>query len=198
LGKNVNNDKLIWVDLETTGLDLDDRMHGCIDHCILEVGVHLTDTSFNIIDEGLQIVIHHPAEYMDMKMIPFVKEMHTNNGLLDMVKTSVISTALADMMIVRYLEKHNVPKGVSPICGNSVSFDKNFIAAQMPEFMEFLHYRKIDVSSFKEVARNLMPEVALLVDQLKQHNHGHRALDDIKMSINEMQIYRDHMLKYTS
>jgi oligoribonuclease len=192
-------DILIWIDLETTGLDQDDKMHGCIDHCILEIGLHLTDSNFNLLDEGIQIAIFHPREYIDMKMCDFVKQMHTDNGLLEDVSNSVVSTNIADMMICRYLESHNVPKGKSPICGNNVSFDKNFIAAQMPMLMDYLHYRKIDVSSFKEVSKALSPETALIVNAYKyaddQTNRAHRALDDIKKSIGEMQIYRDYMIK---
>lgn len=126
-------------------------------------------------------------------MNDFVKDMHTNNGLLDDVQRSVISTHLADTMVARYLEEHNVPKGKSPICGNNVGFDKNFINAQMPLLSEFLHYRKIDVSSFKEVTRRLTPLVSSLVDNLKCGPQNHRALDDIKMSIAEMVIYKNEL-----
>jgi oligoribonuclease len=190
--------KLIWIDLETTGLDQDNEMSGCRNHSILEIGLHITDDRFNILDEGLQIAIHHLEEVILSHMSDFVKDMHTKNGLLEDVKKSKLLTPAVDSMVCSYLKSHNVVEGESPICGNNVGFDKNFIAAQMPMLTRYLHYRKLDVSSFKEVAKRVCPEAFHLVQQFKDGNSNHRALDDIKASIREMQIYLDHMLKYTA
>jgi oligoribonuclease len=189
-------DKLIWIDLETTGLDQDDGMRGCIDHDILEIGLHITDLDFNILDEGLQIPIYHIMDDIKSKMNAFVLDMHTKNGLLEDVSRAVCNLSAADLVVTNYLASFDIVPGTVPICGNNVGFDKNFIAAQMPLLTKMLHYRKIDVSSFKEVARNIVPEAFFLAERLKEKDASHRALDDIKMSIKEMVIYRDHMLNY--
>lgn len=191
------SDKLVWIDLETTGLDQDDAMMGCKDHLILEIGLHITDEKFNILDKGLQIPIFHPIDFAMKKMNDFVKDMHYKNGLIYDVQESAIVLSAADSLVCAYLQDHGVVKGKSPICGNNVSFDKNFIMAQMPLLTDYLHYRKIDVSSFKEVAKSIVPEAYEKVKALKDSPSTHRALDDIKYSIAEMTIYRDHMLSYT-
>lgn len=182
---------LVWVDLETTGLDQDFNMMGCIQHKILEIGVHITDGKLNIIDEGLNIVIHHDIDDVLNISSPYVIQMHTNNGLFEKVKESTVSLNDAENIIIAHLKKYGVEKGISPICGNNVSFDKNFINAQMPEIKDFLHYRKIDVSSFKELFKRMQPETEKKV--IKQLSH--RALDDIKESIDELKLYANVMFK---
>jgi len=188
------NNKLVWIDLETTGLDGDNQMEGCRKHKILEVGLHITDEYFNILDEGLKIVIFHPIEYVLELMDDYVLNMHTSNGLLYDIQESAITTSAADSLICAYLTEHGVKPGSSPICGNSVRLDRNFIDAQMPMLAKFLHYRLIDVSSFKEVYKRILPDVYRKADALKLAPSSHRGLDDIKFSIAEMSIYRDHML----
>lgn len=183
-------DLLVWVDLETTGLDCDDNMKGVQTHKILEIGVHITDSNFNIIDEGLQIVIHHDFKTIKPLMVEFVHNMHATNGLLDKVEKSTTSLEQAQQLIIEYIKSFNIAPKSSPICGNNVGFDRNFIDAQMPQFSELLHYRKIDVSSFKEVASRLYPDIAKMIDKKGKH----RALDDIKESIKELKVYQEHML----
>ena len=184
-------DLLIWVDLETTGLDLDNNMHGVHNHKILEVGVMITDYDYNIVDEGFEIIIHHPLESLNSVMNDYVKNMHNSSGLTDKVVNSPFSLEMAEKMVIDYIDSHNVKHGKSPICGNNVSFDKNFIDAQMPNLGKVFHYRKIDVSSIKEIAIRKYPEVANLI--IKKNTH--RALDDIKESITELRTYEDLIFK---
>lgn len=182
-------DLLVWIDLETTGLDCDECMKGVQKHKILEIGVHITDSALNIVDEGLEIIVHQNVDEITKLMVPFVKDMHTKNGLLDRVEASKVTLEQAQMKIVEYLNSFNIEPKSSPICGNNVGFDKNFIDAQMPQVSEFLHYRKIDVSSFKEIVSRQYPEVKKLINKKETH----RALDDIKESITELKIYQSHI-----
>lgn len=183
------NDLLIWIDLETTGLDVDYNMLGVQKHKILEIGMHITDSQFNIIDPGFEIIIHHDKSDLAKVMSDFVLNMHTQSGLLEKVENSTVSLKQAETMMKMYVDSYNIEAKSSPICGNNVSFDKNFLDAQMPEFSQILHYRKIDVSSIKEVVKRLRPEIADLV----QKQGKHRGLDDIKESINELKIYQEHL-----
>lgn len=187
-------DLLVWIDIETTGLDVEDKMQGIQKHKILEIGMHITDSNYNIIDPGFEIVIHHKKEDVEKVLSPYVKEMHEKNGLLKRVESSLYNLKDAEQMMIFYLKQYNVEPKSSPICGNSVTLDANFLNATMPEFMSLLHYRKIDVSSLKEIAARRYPEVASLV----QKKQTHRGLDDIKESISELKIYEEHMFKPSS
>lgn len=178
-------DLLIWIDLETTGLDISDNMHGVHTHKIVEVGMHITDSNFNIIDPGFEVVIHHPKDELAAVMNDFVTNMHTQSGLLDKVEASTISLAQAEQMMIEYVASFNIAPKSSPICGNNVSFDKNFIDAQMPFFAQILHYRKIDVSSIKEIVARQYPDTAAQLDKPNKH----RGLDDIQQSIKELTFY---------
>ncbi len=182
-------DLLIWIDLETTGLDCDNQMKGVQIHKILEIGMHITDSNFNIIDNGLEIIVHHNEKELEGLMAPVVKEMHERNGLLEKVKKSSVSLKEAEKMMLDYVNSFNIEEKTSPICGNNVGFDKNFIDAQMPEFSKFLHYRKIDVSSFKEFAFRQFPEVKELINK----KGSHRALGDIVESIEELRKYQEQI-----
>lgn len=190
---NQNNelrtDLLIWIDLETTGLDVADNMQGVHKHKILEIGMHITDSQFNIIDKGFEIVIHHREQNLKAVMNDFVTKMHTESGLLEKVKNSDYSLKMAEKMMLDYVKSFNIAPKSSPICGNNVSFDKNFLDAQMPEFSKMLHYRKIDVSSLKEIATRVYPDIAALVDK----PYKHRGLDDIQESIKELKFYQQHI-----
>lgn len=185
----MRNDLLVWVDSETTGLYEDFNMQGMHKHKILEVAIRITDSQLNLIDEGLEIVIHHERDDVEVLMNDFVKKMHTKNGLIDKVVASTITLEKAQSMMLAYLEKNGVAPKSSPICGNSISFDKMFLLAQMPDFMAKLHYRTIDVSSFKEIFNRLFPEKKNMV----QKNETHRALDDIIESIQEMKFYQSYL-----
>lgn len=181
----LRTDLLIWIDLETTGLDISDNMRGVHTHKILEVGMHITDAHFNIIDQGFEVVIHHPKEELASVMNDFVTNMHTTSGLLDKIEQSSISLAQAEQMMIDYVAQFNIAPNSSPICGNNVSFDKNFIDAQMPTFAKILHYRKIDVSSIKEIVARQYPETFAQLDKPNKH----RGLDDIQQSIKELKFY---------
>lgn len=189
--KLLRNDLLIWIDLETTGLDLDRQMLGCRKHFILEIGLHITDSNFNIIDDGINLIIKQDTTLIQLISDPKAFEFHKESGLLDLVSTSNLTLIEAEKYILNYLHSYNIQAKSSPICGNNVSFDKNFIDAQMPNLAEFFHYRKIDVSSFKEVFNRLHPENAKIIKKRLKH----RALDDIKESINEFKTYQSLYFK---
>lgn len=191
---NKRKDLLVWIDIETTGLDVEDQMNGIKNHKVLEIGMHITDSHYNIIDTGFEIVIHHERKDLDKVLSPYVKDMHEKNGLLDRVQESTVSIKEAEQMMIQYLEQYDIEPKSSPICGNSVTLDSNFLNATMPDFMSLLHYRKIDVSSLKEIAARRYPEVANLI----QKKQTHRGLDDIKESINELKIYEEHMFRPNS
>ena len=179
-------DLLIWIDLETTGLDVANNMMGMHTHKILEVGMHITDKYFNIIDKGFEVIINHKEADLLAVMNDYVKDMHTNSGLLQKVLNSPFSLRMAEKMMLDYVSEFNIAPGTSPICGNNVGFDKNFIDAQMPEFAKMLHYRKIDVSSVKEIVWRQYPEIAAELEKPNKH----RGLDDIQESIKEMKFYQ--------
>jgi oligoribonuclease len=187
----LRTDLLIWVDLETTGLDVSDNMRGMHNHKILEIGMHITDKDYNIIGEGFEVVIHHEKEEILPLMNDYVVNMHTENGLFDRIEKSTVTLAAAEQMMLDYVNSFSIKHGVCPIAGNNVGFDKNFIDAQMPAFAKVLHYRKLDVSSFKIVAWNNFPEeAAQVVKQMK-----HRGLEDIQESIAELKHYMNTIMK---
>jgi oligoribonuclease len=183
----LRKDLLIWVDLETTGLDIADKLTGAQYHKILEIGIHITDSKFNIIDEGFEVVIHHDVEEAKALTNDYVRNMHISSGLWERVEASTVSLAEAEDMILAYLAKYNVAPKASPICGNSVSLDRNFIVAQMPKFADHLHYSILDVSTLGNIVWRLKPEIGAKVVKTKQHN----ALIDIKESIAEYKTYEE-------
>lgn len=187
----LRTDLLVWVDLETSGLDVADNMTGMHKHKILEIGIHITDKNLNIIDNGFQVVIHHKKEDLIPLMNDYVINMHTQSGLFDRIEESSVSLSEAEQMAVEYIKSFNIKFGSSPICGNSIGFDSNFINAQMPELAKVFHYRKLDVSSFKIIAWNLFPEDAAKVVK----KESHRGLEDIKESIAELKFYRENIMK---
>ena len=169
--------RLVWVDLEMTGLDPET----CT---IVEIATIVTDSDLQIIAEGPSLVIHQTDEML-AGMSPFVRELHTKSGLLDRIRTSPVSLEDAARETLAFLEKHT-PKGVSPLCGNSVWKDRAFLEKYMPNVVSFLHYRMIDVSTIKELVRRWYP--SSLHAPKKQEIH--RALDDIRESIQELSWYR--------
>lgn len=179
------NELLIWIDLETTGFDTDFEGRGCHIHKILEIGLHITDSNLNIIDEGIQIPIYH--DYNDIKdlMDNVVVNMHTKSGLLEDIKKSNFSLEQAEKEVLIYLSQYNIPRKKIPICGNNVGFDKGFIDAQMFKLSDLLHYRKLDVSSFKELFSRLFKNDY----KAPEKGMNHRALPDIKESIKELRSY---------
>ena len=169
---------LIWVDCEMTGLDLDKDV-------LVEIAVLVTDSELNILGEGVDLVIKTTAEQL-AGMNEFVTNMHTESGLITEIPNGVeISKAEAE--IIAYLEKYAPGAGKSPLAGNSVGTDRSFIARDMPLLNSYLHYRTIDVSSIKELARRWYPRVYFAAPK-KTGNH--RALGDIRDSIEELEYYR--------
>jgi len=169
---------LIWVDCEMTGLDLAKDV-------LVEIAVLVTDSQLNILGEGVDLVIHAPQETLD-GMGDFVREMHTASGLITEIPAGVSHSA-AEKTILEYLNKYAPGSGKSPLAGNSVSVDRTFIARFLPEVNNYLHYRTVDVSSVKELARRWYPKVYFAAPK-KTGNH--RALGDIRDSIEELEYYR--------
>lgn len=172
-----STDNLIWIDLEMTGLNPDqDR--------IIEIATIVTDADLNIIAEGPNLVVHQSDELLD-SMDEWCTRQHGESGLTARVKASTISDRDAELATLEFLAKH-VAKGASPICGNSIGQDRRFLVKYMPELEDYFHYRNLDVSTIKELARRWAPEV--LAGVVKKGSH--LALDDIKDSISELQHYR--------
>ncbi|HHF2964207.1 TPA: oligoribonuclease [Vibrio alginolyticus] len=177
-----SDQNLIWVDLEMTGLDPET-------HKIIEIASIVTDSELNILAEGPVLAIHQPEEEL-AKMDDWCTNTHTASGLVERVRNSQISEQDAVAQTIEFLEKW-VPKGASPICGNSIGQDRRFLYKHMPELEEFFHYRYVDVSTLKELACRWQPEV--LNGFTKQGTH--LALDDIRESIAELKYYRGTIFK---
>ena len=172
---------LAWIDLEMTGLDPDL-------HVIVEIATLITDDQLNLIAEGPDLVISATEEQLE-KMDPVVVEMHTKSGLLDEIKASKITLEEAGSQTLSFLMEHITKKGTVPLCGNSIGTDRRFLAKWLPEIENFLHYRSVDVTSIKELGKRWFPKVT---GAAPEKNGGHRAMDDIKASLIELQYYRDN------
>ena len=173
---------LIWIDCEMTGLDLEKDV-------LVEIAVLVTDSDLNVIGEGIDLVIAATPEQL-AGMNEFVTQMHTNSGLITEIPTGT-SVSAAEDQIIKYLESASTVAGKSPLAGNSVSVDRSFIARDMPRLNDYLHYRTIDVSSVKELARRWNAKV-YFNSPAKTGNH--RALGDIQDSIAELAHYRANFL----
>ena len=169
---------LIWIDCEMTGLSL-------LTDALVEIAVLVTDSELNVIGEGVDVVIHATEGQLE-DMNDFVREMHTNSGLITEIPNG-IPMAEAEAKIIAYLESASTVAGKSPLAGNSVGVDRSFIDRDMPSLSAYLHYRTIDVSSIKELARRWYPK-AYFNAPAKTGNH--RALGDIQDSIAELAYYR--------
>jgi oligoribonuclease len=172
-------DQLVWIDCEMTGLDL-------ARDALIEIACIVTDGQLNAADDGVDLVIKPPAEALD-KMPEVVREMHTASGLLDELPSG-ITLAEAQEQVLAYVRSHVREPRKVPLCGNSIATDRTFIARDMPELDAFLHYRMVDVSSIKELARRWYPRAYFASPD--KHG-GHRALADILESIRELQYYRE-------
>jgi len=173
------DNRIVWVDLEMTGLDPSR-------HVIVEVAALVTDAELNIIDEGVDLVVHATdAELAEMD--GFVTQMHSDNGLLDDIKASTVSIEEAEDAVLALVEKHCDPAHPAPLAGNSIATDRTFIKAQMPRLDAALHYRMIDVSTVKELSRRWFPKAYF---NQPQKGMAHRALADIVESIRELDYYR--------
>jgi len=173
------NERLVWIDCEMTGLDLRTD-------ALVEVAALVTDFDLNVLGEGVDIIIKPPVEALD-QMIEFVRNMHVTSGLLDELEGGV-TLAEAEQQVMAYLAEHCPPESRPPLAGNSVATDRGFLARDMPVLDSFLHYRIVDVSSIKELARRWYPR-AYYGAPTKRGNH--RALADIQESIEELRYYRD-------
>ena len=176
-----NPENLIWIDLEMTGLDpLEDR--------IIEIATIVTDKNLNIVEEGPALAIKQSDEMLN-GMDDWCTTQHGKSGLTDRVKNSSISEATAEAVTLAFLDKY-VPRGRSPMCGNSICQDRRFLARWMPELEEFFHYRNLDVSTLKELARRWSPQIS----EGFSKESSHLAMDDIKDSIEELKYYRSTIL----
>ena len=169
---------LIWIDCEMTGLSLEKDV-------LVEIAVLVTDSELNVIGEGVDVVIKATPDQL-AHMNEYVQSMHTSSGLITEIPHG-ITVSEAEGLIISYLEKSSTTAGKSPLAGNSVSVDRSFIARDMPRLNEYLHYRTVDVSSIKELARRWYPK-AYFNAPAKTGNH--RALGDIQDSIAELAYYR--------
>ena len=169
---------LIWIDCEMTGLNLPAD-------ALVEIAVLATDENLNPIGEGVEIVIKPPAAAL-AQMGDFVREMHTSSGLLPLLESGK-SLAEAESMILEYLISSGIPAGKAPLAGNSLWLDRNFIARDLPRVNEYLHYRSVDVSSIKELAKRWYPKAYF---SAPEKSGNHRALGDVRDSIAELAHYR--------
>jgi oligoribonuclease len=172
-------DRLVWIDCEMTGLDLGRD-------ALVEIACLVTDGELAMLDDGINLVIKPPAEALD-QMQDVVREMHTHSGLLAELHAG-ITLAEAQEQVLAYVRSHVPELRKVPLCGNSIATDRSFLARDMPELDTFLHYRMVDVSSIKELARRWYPRAYFASPQ--KHG-GHRALADIRESIKELRYYRE-------
>jgi oligoribonuclease len=177
------NDRLVWLDLEMTGLDT-------TRHVIVEIAALVTDSELQPLDDGIDLIVHQPPSAL-AEMDDFVHTMHTKSGLLPEIEASTLSLADAGAQVLDYVRGH-VAEGTSPLCGNSIGVDRRFLDHQLPELDRYLHYRSIDVSSFKELCRRWFPEV---YKKRPGKQESHRALADVRESIAELAYYRAEMLR---
>ncbi len=176
----ISDQNLIWIDLEMTGLDPET-------HKIIEIATVVTDPQLNVLAEGPVLAIYQP-EFELEKMDEWCTTTHTNSGLVERIRQSTVTEQQAVAQTIAFLEQW-VPKGVSPICGNSIGQDRRFLYKHMPDLEQYFHYRYLDVSTLKELTRRWKPE--LLEGFSKQGSH--LALDDIHDSIAELRYYREHI-----
>jgi oligoribonuclease len=177
-------DRLVWLDLEMTGLDV--RRH-----VIVEIAVLVTDAALEPLGDGLDLVVRTPAAGLEA-MDDFVRAMHTRSGLLDEIESATLPLEEAGARALEYVRAHVPQPQTAPACGNSIGVDRRFLDVQLPELDAYLHYRNIDVSTLKELCRRWYPDVYRARPDKAE---THRALADIKESIAELRYYRDAMLR---
>ena len=175
---NGTSDRIVWIDCEMTGLDL-------VADALVEVAVIVTDSELRVLDGGIDVVIAPPAEAL-AQMNDYVRAMHTSSGLLEELAAGMTLDE-AQRVVVEYVRRWVPDAGKAPLAGNSVGTDKTFLDRDMPELVGHLHYRIIDVSSIKELARRWYPRVYF---NAPTKRGGHRALADILESIDELRYYR--------
>jgi len=172
-------ERLVWIDCEMTGLDLSGDL-------LIEVAALVTDSELNVLGEGVDVVIGAPADQL-ARMPDVVREMHALSGLTDEVIASTVTLQEAEQKVLGYVREHVPEPGKAPLCGNSIATDRGFLARDMPELDGWLHYRMVDVSSVKELARRWYPRAYF---NAPKKGGGHRALADIHESVLELKYYR--------
>ncbi len=174
-------DNLVWMDLEMTGLEPEQDV-------IIEIATIVTDGDLNVIAEGPVFAVKQPDILLDA-MDEWNTRTHGNSGLTQRVKDSSTDARAAELATIAFLREH-VKEGTSPLCGNSIHQDRRFLVKYMPELEAYFHYRNIDVSTLKELAKRWKPSAVSSFEK----KGAHQALDDIRESIAEMQHYREHFL----
>jgi oligoribonuclease len=182
--KSGADDRLVWIDLEMTGLDVER-------HTIVELAVLVTDAQLEILDDGVDLIVHQPPDAL-AEMDDFVRKMHVKSGLLPEIENSELSLEAAGAQALEYIRERVPEPASSPLCGNSIGVDRRFLGRYLPDLDNYLHYRSIDVSSFKELCRRWYPEVYA---KRPGKAESHRALADIRESVAELRFYREHMLR---
>jgi oligoribonuclease len=175
---------LVWMDLEMTGLDP-------ARHAVVEIATLITDDNLEIVAEGPDLVVH-AGDVALAEMDDFVRTMHTKSGLLTAIQASTTTLEAAGEATLAFIKEH-VPEVRSvPLCGNSIGTDRRFLAIHLPAIEEYLHYRSVDVSTVKELARRWYPRA---YQRAPKKSGGHRALDDIRESVAELRYYRESVFK---
>ncbi|MEW6353000.1 MAG: oligoribonuclease [Pseudomonadota bacterium] len=177
-----NSNNLIWIDLEMTGLNTE------VDQ-IIEIATIVTDSDLNILEEGPVLAIHQNNAILE-GMDSWNSQQHAKSGLIERVRASLIDEVEAERRTLEFVQKY-VPRNKSPMCGNSICQDRRFLYRCMPELEKYFHYRNLDVSTIKELAKRWMPAMA---DGFVK-NSTHLALDDVRDSIRELKYYREHFFK---
>jgi oligoribonuclease len=170
---------LVWLDLEMTGLDPARNV-------IVEIATLVTDDDLQVVAEGPGLVVHQPPDAL-AAMERVVREMHTRSGLLSAIEASTVTLEEAGRQTLAFIKEHVPEPRTVPLAGNSIGTDRRFLATQLPEIEEWLHYRSIDVSTIKELAKRWFPAA---VAAAPEKRGGHRALDDIRESLDELRYYR--------
>jgi oligoribonuclease len=178
----LNPTHLLWLDMEMTGLSPENDR-------IIEIAIVVTDADLNTVAEGPVLAVHQPDEVMNA-MDSWNKGTHAKSGLIDRVRASQLNEADAEAQMLEFVKQH-VPARTSPMCGNSICQDRRFMARCMPQLEAFFHYRNLDVSTLKELARRWRPGLS---EAFKKANK-HEALADIYESIDEMKYYREHFIR---
>jgi oligoribonuclease len=176
------SDPLVWIDLEMTGLEV-------ARHTIVEIAVLVTDSQLEVVDDGIDLVVHQTPDVL-AAMDDFVRKMHTKSGLLAQIEASTLSLADAGARVLEYLRARVPNAGSAPLCGNSIGVDRRFLDRHLPDVDGYVHYRSIDVSSLKELCRRWYPEVYAGRPDKRE---THRALDDIRESIDELRFWREQV-----